>query len=170
MMKKFLQYTSKLKHLPRTGWLRHNISFPESVAAHSWQMAMIALKLSQTEEKYDFNKVIKLCLCHDMGESVIGDITPNDSRYKDKKQMEQEAVDKIAQDGNIPEIKALFMEYEEALTPEAKLANDLDKLDMYVQSLDYENKYPQKDLSEFRQSAVAAIKTDIGKALLKELV
>jgi len=168
-MKNLLKFTEKLKHLPRTGWLRHGITAPESVAAHSWQMAMMALKLAEKEQGYDFNRVIKLCLCHDLGESVIGDITPRDALYADKKQIEQEAIEDIAQKSNFAELKELFLEYEACQTPEAKLANDLDKLDMYAQSLDYENKNPGKDLSEFRQSAVKAIATEIGKELLAQL-
>ena len=168
-MKNLLEYTEKLKHLPRTGWLRHNISPVESVAAHSWQMAMMAMKLSASEEGYDFEKVIKLCLCHDIGESVIGDITPSDARYKNKQDIEQKAIDEIAKSSQMPELEGLFAEYEKGETPEAQLANDLDKLDMYAQSLDYEKKYKDKDLSEFRQSVRKAIKTAVGKRLLKEL-
>lgn len=170
-MKNLLKYTEKLKHLPRTGWLRHNITAPETVASHSWQMAMMALKIAQKGENtaYDMDKVIKLCLCHDIGESVIGDITPRDSRYLSKNEIEQQAVAQIAKESNFSELKALFSEYEANQTPEAKLANDLDKLDMFAQSLDYEKTYKGKDLTEFRQSAIKAIQTDIGKKLLQEL-
>ena len=80
-MKNLLSYTLSLKHLPRSGWLRHQINNPETVAAHSWNMAMMALKLAQTEKGYDFDKVIRLSLCHDMGESVIGDITDCLSKF-----------------------------------------------------------------------------------------
>lgn len=63
----------------------------------------------------------------------------------------------------------LFAEYEAGETPEAQLASDLDKLDMYVQSLDYEQKFPDKDLEEFRRSAAAGIKTALGRNLLRDL-
>ena len=168
-MKNLLKYTEKLKHLPRTGWLRYNITQPETVASHSWQMAMLALKLAETVKNYDMNKVIKLCLCHDIGESVIGDITPSDSRYATKKEMENKAIAQIAAESDFSALEALFSEYEANQTPEAKLANDLDKLEMYAQALDYEKKYQDKDLTEFKHSAVKAIQTDIGKKLLEEL-
>lgn len=168
-MKNLLKYTEKLKHLPRTGWLRYNITQPETVASHSWQMAMMALKLAETVKNYDMDKVIRLCLCHDIGESVIGDITPSDSRYATKKEMENKAIAQIAAESDFSALEALFSEYEENKTPEAKLANDLDKLDMYAQALDYETKYQDKDLTEFKHSAVKAIQTDIGKKLLEEL-
>ena len=168
-MKNLLKYTSKLKHLTRTGWVRHNINFPETVASHSWQMAMMALQLSQTEKSYDFNKVIRLCLCHDMGESVIGDITPMDVRYMSKKRMEQEAISNIAKECEFSELLTLFLEYEDNKTPEAQLANDLDKLDMYAQALDYEKKYQDKNLDEFKQSAIQAIQTKLGKKILQNI-
>lgn len=170
-MRKLVQYTEILKHLPRTGWLRHNIDAPETIAAHSWQMAMMAMQLSGTliDEHYDFNKIIRMCLCHDLGESIIGDITPQDEQYKNKALAEQKAVDYLAECCDIPEIILLFEEYEANQTNEAKLTHDLDLLDMYAQSIDYEKKYPYKDLSEFRQTAIAKIQTSLGKAILKDL-
>ncbi|MCM1324415.1 MAG: HD domain-containing protein [Acetobacter sp.] len=169
-MKKLLQYSEKLKHLSRTGWMRKGIETPESVAAHSWQMALMALALSGTiETRYDFIKVIKLCLCHDLAESVIGDLTPHDSGYSRKSEREQAAINKIAEEGDFPEAILLFEEYEENQTPEARFAHDLDKIDMYAQSLAYEKKYPQIDLSEFRQSAATKIQTQLGMALLNDL-
>ena len=171
-MKKLLKYTERLKHLPRTGWLRQGIEIPETVASHSWQMAMMAMQLSGTliKEHYDFNKLIRMCLCHDLGESIIGDVTPHDKQYIHKKDIEQSAIDCIAEEGDLPELIILFDEFEQNKTPEAKLAHDLDKLDMFVQSIDYEQRYEGKDLSEFRQTAIKTIQTPLGKAILKEIM
>ncbi len=120
------------------------------------------------DKKYDFDKVIKMCLCHDLGESLIGDITPRDKSYKDKDEMEKMAVEQIAKEGNFSELALLFKEYQENKTPEAQLANDLDKLDMYAQAIDYEHRYPNKDLDEFKQSAMQNIQTELGMAILKD--
>ena len=170
-MRILLQHTEILKHLPRTGWLKHHIENPETVAAHSWQMAMMAMQLSGTliEQNYDFNKIIKMCLCHDFGESIIGDITPDDAKYRDKAQTEKKAIDYLAECCDMPEVISLFDEYEKNITPEAQLTHDLDLLDMYAQSIDYEKKYPNKDLSEFRQTVMAKIQTPLGRALLKDV-
>lgn len=78
-------------------------------------------------------------------------------------------MERIAAECDFPEVLRLFDEYEKNITPEAKLANDLDKLDMYAQAIDYERKFPHKDLSEFKASATAKIQTPLGKAILKEL-
>ena len=169
-MKKLLEYSEKLKHLPRTGWMKEGIQTPETVASHSWQMALMALALSnRVEIECNLDKVIKLCLCHDLAESIIGDIPPHDEAYAQKITLEKKAIDKIAEEGNFPEAILLFEEYEKNQTPEARLAQDLDKIDMYVQSLDYEKKYPQKDLSEFRRSAVSKIQTVLGKAIINDI-
>lgn len=169
-MKNLLQFSEKLKHLPRTGWLIEGIEYPETVAAHSWQMALMALALSeQATDKYDYDKVIKLCLCHDLAESVIGDITPHEKEYKDKSVKEIAAIQSISQQSNFPMLLPLFIEYEDNQTKEARLAHDLDKLDLYAQALDYEKKYPNKDLSEFKESAISGIKTTLGKKILKNL-
>ena len=170
-MRKLVKYTEKLKHLPRTGWLDYGINMPETVASHSWQMAVMALQLAntQSQQEYDFNKVIKMCLCHDLGESVIGDITPRDKRYKSKEANEEEAIKQIAEEGKIPELVLLYDEYTKNNTAEANLAHDLDKLDMYVQAIDYEKKYPELDLSEFKESAIQSIKTKLGLTILENM-
>ena len=166
-MKRLLEYSLKLKHLERTGWTRKNIKNPETVASHSYQMALMALYLSKDySNEYDFNKVIKLCLCHDLAESIIGDITPTDELYKNKKDIEIQAMKKLSLECDFTELYELFLEYEDKSSKEACLANDLDKLDMYVQSIDYETKNLSLDLSEFRQSAINSIKTKLGKELL----
>lgn len=169
-MKKLSKYTEIIKHLERQGWKRKNILNPETVASHSWHMAILALYLSKDYEKeYDFNKVINLCLCHDLAESIIGDITPNDSFYKNKKEIEKEAMKKIKEECHFDKVYDLFIEYEEKITNEAKLANDLDQIDVYIQSLDYENKYKDLDLSEFRISALNKLQTSLGKKIIDSL-
>lgn len=170
-MHKLIKYTEILKHLPRTGWLVYEINTPETVASHSWQMAMMAIQLSNKliYEEYDFGKIIKMCLCHDLGESLIGDITPKDKRYKNKDDKENAAIEHIAEEGDMLELISLYNEYRENKTPEAKLTHDLDKLDMYAQAICYEHQYPDKDLSEFKISAERNIQTNLGREILKDL-
>ena len=171
-MKQLLKYSEKIKHLPRTGWLRENIDNPETVGEHSWQMTLMALYKTTTSDKeeYDMDHVIKLCICHDLAESKIGDITPIDVAYSTKGEKEQKAMEMIAKEASFPLLTELFAEYENKQTPEAKLANDLDKLDMLAQALDYETKYADKNFEEFKLSAIKNIQTEIGKKLAQELL
>ena len=170
-LKHLLEYSEKIKHLPRSGWFRMNINNAETVGAHSWQMALIALYISTTvpNTRYDFNHVIKLCICHDLAESKIGDITPKDAAYSTKGEREQEAIEEIAEETDFPLLSELFREYEENQTSEAKLAHDLDKIDMLIQAIDYETKYPYKKLDEFKGSAIKSIQTEVGKKIVQEL-
>lgn len=83
----FLHLIHELKHLPRTGWLR-TIDNPESVAAHSFRLAFLAafapvriclhcpvfVRSQQLKEGLDRHKCLFIALCHDLGESVVGDI------------------------------------------------------------------------------------------------
>ena len=61
------------------------------------------------------------------------------------------------------------MEYEEKQTKEAKLANDLDQIDMYMQSLAYEKKYSNQDLEEFRTSAKTRLITTLAKNIIENI-
>ena len=60
-----------LKDVLRTGWVRSGVESPESVAAHSWGMAVLALKLCPSE--LDLLRVLQLCLVHDLPEAVVFD-------------------------------------------------------------------------------------------------
>jgi putative hydrolase of HD superfamily len=171
-MKELLNYSHKLKHLYRTGWVKVGVDIPETVASHSWNMALMAMNLSQNYKnkfKYDYDKVIKMCLCHDLAESIIGDITPHEKSYKTKDKIEEEAMHEIVTKSSMPELYELFKEYAENKTPEAKLSHDLDKLDMYAQALSYKKQYPNIDFEEFKISATKAIQTELGKLILEDL-
>ena len=63
-----------LKDVLRQGWVNAGVEAPESVAAHSWGMAVLALKLCP--EELNLEHVLKLCLVHDLPEVIVGDLTP----------------------------------------------------------------------------------------------
>jgi putative hydrolase of HD superfamily len=168
-MKKLLPYTHILKHLPRTGWVNLGIDHPESVASHSWNMAVLALSLAPQAKNIDINRVIRLCLVHDIAESIVGDLTPKEAVQTNKSEQETDAMTKISQEADFNELKTLFAEYEANNTPEAHLAHDLDCLDMYAQALCYKQQDPKNDVSEFLHSAESRIHTELGLQLLSEI-
>ena len=62
---------------------------PESVAEHSWRVALMAMLLSGEAEGVDLNKVLRMCVIHDLGEAITGDIpsfwkTEADAAKEDK--------------------------------------------------------------------------------------
>lgn len=135
----------QLKDLPRTGWVRAGVGNPESVAAHSWGMAVLALRLCP--EHLDLSKVLSMCLVHDVAEVVVGDLTPHDAiKGQEKHELERAAMLKIA-----PQWIDLFDEYEQGASQEAQFVKTMDKLDMGLQAVNYQQQ--GLDLSEFIASA-----------------
>ena len=147
MRDRLLDYLG-LKQLPRTGWVRSNVENPESVAAHSWGMAILALRLAPSD--IDLTKVLSMCLVHDLPEVIVGDLTPHDDTTN-KAELEHNAMKQLA-----PEWRALYEEYEAGESKEARFVKQIDKLDMGLQAMLYQNKQGL-DLSEFLVSAKAKI-------------
>ena len=133
-----------LKDVLRQGWVNAGIESPESVAAHSWGMAILALKLCPDD--LNLEHVLKLCLVHDLPEVIVGDLTPQDD-VSSKSADERAAMEQIA-----PEWVSLFDEYEHQITPEAVFVKRLDKLDMALQAQIYMDR-GSVDLEQFIDSA-----------------
>jgi len=143
-----------LKHVLREGWVRAGVQSPESVAAHSWGMSVLAMHLCP--ENLDRMRVLEMCLVHDLPEIEVGDLTPHDDTST-KSEDEHLAMNRLA-----PQWIDLFEEYEAGLTEEAKFVKYLDKLDMALMARIYEDSQ-NLDLSEF----IASAKEFIGETNLK---
>ena len=107
MREQLMQYL-RLKDVQRQGWVNAGVPHPESVAAHSWGMAILAMKLCPSE--LNLEHVLKLCLVHDLPEVIVGDLTPEDDRST-KAEDERHAMSCLA-----PEWLGLFDEYEQQLS------------------------------------------------------
>ena len=133
---------NKLKSVIRTGWQDWNVKREriESVAEHVYGVQMLAIAM-KSEYQYDIDimKVIFMIAIHELGESVIGDITMFQMSKEEKKAIEHEAVHNILGsllDGE--EIEALFLEFDEHKTKEALFAYQCDKLECDLQSKLYD--------------------------------
>ena len=73
----------KLKQLPRAGWVRSGVDSPETVAAHSWGVAWLAVSLCP--EGVDRGIAAIIAVIHDLAEIRVGDITPTDGVEPSKK-------------------------------------------------------------------------------------
>ena len=133
-----------LKDVLRQGWVNAGVESPESVAAHSWGMAILALKLCPPE--LNLERVLTLCLVHDLPEVVVGDLTPIDDRST-KAEDERAAMGQLA-----PEWVVLLDEYEAQSSPEAVFVRSLDKLDMALRAKVYMER-SELDLNQFIESA-----------------
>ena len=128
---------NKLKNVIRTGWMDWKVQRDriESVAEHIFgtQMLAIAMK-SEFEYDIDIMKVIYMLAIHELGETVIGDLTQFQIDKDEKEKIEHEAVHKILSsliDGE--KIEKLFLEFDAHQTPEAMFAYQCDKLECDIQ-------------------------------------
>lgn len=128
----FLNVIEKLKCNTRHSWTssgRH-----ESVAEHSWRLAMMAMLCKDEYPELDIDKVIKMCLIHDLGEAVTGDI-PAFVKTQEDEQNEENALLQLLSalpEDMQKEFIALFSEMNERKTPEAKLFKSLDNLEALI--------------------------------------
>ncbi len=162
----FFDVAYRLKDTPRSGWLRRNLAPVESVADHSYAVALLAFVLAD-ELDADRTRLVELALLHDLPESIVGDITPLDSvSRKTKARLEHNAARTLAQKLHRPEIlRDAFAELEASKTRESKLVHELDKLDLAIQAKRYERK-TGLDLAEFLEYADRRIRHPVLRKLL----
>ncbi len=106
----------------------------ESVAEHSWRISFLAYFLQDEFPEADMNKVITMCLFHDMGEAFTGDIPAFEKTGKDEKKEEEilmEWVNSLPAPYN-EKLTALYQEMEERRTLEAKIYKALDKMEALI--------------------------------------
>lgn len=128
------EHIYNLKSLKRAGWVYHKVPNPESVADHSFGLALISAHVAQ-KLGLNVEKAVTIACIHDVGESIIGDITPRDSVSKeDKYLMDFDAVKKIL---NSDELFSYWQEFETGDSPEATMVRQLDKLEAYLQGRAY---------------------------------
>ena len=107
----------------------------ESVAEHSWRLALMAFLLRDEFPALDMDKVLRMCLIHDFGEAVTGDI-PSFEKTGADEAAETEAVAGMLAPLPEPlrgELTALFAEMDAFETPESRVYKALDKLEAVLQ-------------------------------------
>ena len=108
---------------------------PESVAEHSWRLALTAMLLRSEFPQTDIDKVVGMCLIHDLGECFTGDIPAFLKTDGDRDAEETLLRRWVASlpDELSAELAALYEEMDAQRTPEAKLYKALDKLEAVIQ-------------------------------------
>ena len=127
-----LHFAERLKNTTRhcyTSSGRH-----ESVAEHSWRLSLMAYWISDEFPDLDMDKVIRMCLIHDLGEAFTGDIPVFLKKKTDESHEEDLLLDWVS---SLPEpfceeMRALYDEMIERKTPEAKLYKALDGLEAVI--------------------------------------
>ncbi len=107
----------------------------ESVAEHSWRIALMAMLLREEFPALDMDRVVDMCLIHDLGECFTGDIPTFVKTDADRKTEDELLADWVA--GLPPALSArlgdLYREMDAQQTQEAKLYKALDKLEALIQ-------------------------------------
>ncbi|MGJ3262840.1 MAG: HD domain-containing protein [Salinarimonas sp.] len=133
----FLALAERLKTELRHSWLSDGRR--ESVAEHTWMMALMAFALGpRLEHPVDVARAMELVVVHDIAEVEVGDIPyfETSARKAAKAQAEAAAIERIR--ARLPadlgaRIAAAWQEFEDGKTPEARFARALDHLEVQLQ-------------------------------------
>jgi putative hydrolase of HD superfamily len=166
----FLHEMGQLKRLPRAGWQYAGVPNPESVAEHSFRVAIVGIALAALEGA-DVGRTAALCVMHDSPESRIGDVPAVGRAYVTT--ASPEAVS-VHQTSALPDtLAAVFQElvhaYEAEDSTEARLAHDADKIETLLQAREYEAQ-GRHDTAQWQDSSTAALRTDAAKELAEAIL
>lgn len=131
----FLREAERLKNVYRTSWASGGQQ--ESTASHTWRLCLMALVFERNFPDLDIGRLLKICIVHDLGEAIGGDI-PAIYQQIDAPKSGQEPKDLLVlleplPEGIRQEIIALWDDYEAAASSEARVAKALDKLETLLQ-------------------------------------
>lgn len=161
----FLIKVGYLKNLKRRGWVLRGVKNSESIADHTFRLALMAWVLGR-EQGLNSAKLVKMALVHDFCETYSGDATPYDSfvgksekEFKEilkswprfsKKKKEKISAQKYHKEKNglekliaklsprfKSEIRSFWLDYEKGLTREGRFMRQLDRLESLLQALEY---------------------------------
>ncbi len=158
-----------LKYVPRASLQFLKGSAKENVAEHSFYTTIIGWVLAK-REKVDENKVIRMCLVHDLAEARRGERNLINKIYSGKDN-ELEIIKKVSGEYQVEDFSFddLFKEFSEGETPESKIAQDADILaGMFLEKecLDLGN----EKASKWLDFSLKRLETEKGKELGKMII
>lgn len=163
----FIYEAGILSKTPRSGlWFLG--TGQQTVAEHSLRAAMIGFALADATPKADQNKVVLMCLFHDLGEGRTSDLNYVHQRYG--RLGETQAMNDISK--TVPfgrRLLALYREANARKTLEAKLTKDADNLEWIATLREEEIKGNTKARS-WASIAVKRLKTPVGRRIGKLLM
>ena len=169
-----LHVAEKLKDTPRHCTTSRRRT--ESVAEHSWRVSLMAFLLKEEFPDVDINKVVDMCLIHDLGECFTGDI-PTFIKTDADRNTEDSLLDawvKSLPDSVSKRLDSLYKEMEAQATPEARLYKALDKLEALIQHNESplntwsDNEYELNKTYAFDAVAYSEWLTDLRNEILKD--
>ncbi len=139
-----------LDRVPRSGYFLRGISDCESVAEHTFHLAILVWLLAGQESALDRGHAVELALMHDLAELRIGDLPRTATTYlpaEVKHAAERRAAADILAPAD-PKAIALYEEYEAGETAEARFVRACDKLQLMIKVTVYES-WGHRGLTEF---------------------
>ena len=169
-----LHVAEKLKDTPRHCTTTQGRT--ESVAEHSWRVSLMALLLRREFPDVDIDRVVDMCLIHDLGECFTGDI-PTFIKTDSDRSVEDSLLDQWV--SSLPEevsaeLKSLYAEMEAQETKESKIYKALDKLEALIQhnesplSTWSENEYELNKTYAFNTVEFSDWLTELRKEILQD--
>ena len=170
-----------LKRVRRKGWVDRGVPDAESVADHSYRLALLAWAVAR-ERGLDADRALKVALLHDLAEAELGDETPfdaelaggaafdrarfdqpaprDDARRAAKHARERAALMRLA--ARLPasiaaELSDLVADYDSQRSAEARLVKQLDRVETLLQAEEYLAEQPGLPIGSFRHEADPAL-------------
>lgn len=134
----FIKEIDKLKYIQRKTRL-FNSDRNENDAEHSWHLAMMTIVLAEhSDQQIDVLKVLKMVLIHDIVEIDAGDTFIYESQ-KNHTNTDEELIAAKRIFGILPkeqaeEFIAIWQEFEDGITDEAKFARSMDRFEPLLQN------------------------------------
>lgn len=151
-----LFHGNQLKRTPRTGWVQRGVVNSEDVAAHSFGVVFTTLVLAQiVEAEIDLEKGMAMAALHDLPEALTTDIPKPAWRYLPegtKTDVERGVMRELLVGQPFDEkFMELWEELHKKETAVAKLVDDADKLELFIQATVYEEQTGNRWLGQFWQ-------------------
>jgi len=178
---RFFSLIGRLKTLRRQGWIDRGVHEPESVADHSFRLALMAWVLAQARPDLNAERAAVIALVHDVAEAIAGDRTPFDAalragvdrerlfRQRPRYDPEAEAQKAAAERAALRELAALlppsvgqclleaWEEYETGRSAEGRFVRQLDKVETVWQALEYRAQQPELIIDSFVLGALEEV-------------
>lgn len=141
----FLEFVSRagrLEDLPRTGWIASGVQHPESIAAHTYEVALVTLWLADRVDcEVDTARALRIALLHDLSEALLTDLPkPVKESLGDDvvRSAEERAADRLFADLG-DDWREAVEAYHRQETPEARVVKAADRIQMMAKSLTYDS-------------------------------
>jgi len=167
---RYLYELGLLKRVQRSGWWLAGVRDAESVAEHSFRVAVIAYVLAESEGA-DIGKALAMALFHDTAEARVNDLHRLARSYVEWSGVEERVVGD--QTRRLPEklgakLRGLLAELREKTTLEARLVKDADRLECLLQAREYAQQ--GHAVEEWIGSSLDELETEAAKKLGKAIL